>query len=44
MLAMAHEANGEIETALADYRAVVLLHPDDAWAKGQIEALSARKK
>ena len=44
MLAMAHEANGEIEKALADYRQVVLLHPDDAWAKRQIEALSARKK
>jgi tetratricopeptide (TPR) repeat protein len=44
MLAMAHEANGEIEKALADYRQVVVLHPDDAWAKQQIEALSARKK
>ena len=44
MLAMAHEANGERDKALADYRKVVELHPDDAWAKQKIEALSSPKK
>lgn len=40
MLAMAHQANGEIDKAIADYRKVYELHPDDDWAKSQIEALS----
>jgi tetratricopeptide (TPR) repeat protein len=40
MLAMAHEANGQREKALADYRKVYELHPDDSWAKQRIEALS----
>jgi len=43
LLAMVHEANGQREKALADYRKVVELHPDDAWAKQQIEALSKSK-
>jgi hypothetical protein len=43
MLAMAHEANGEIDKAKADYRKVVELHPDDSWAKEQIESLSHPK-
>ena len=40
VLAMAHQANGEIDKAIADYRKVVELHPDDDWAKSQIDALS----
>lgn len=43
MLAMSHQANGEIEKAKADYRKVFELHPDDTWAKQQIDALSSRK-
>ena len=43
VLAMAHQANGESEKALADFRKVVELHPDDAWAKQQIQALSSPK-
>ena len=40
LLAMAHQANGQTGKAIADYKAVLELHPDDAWAKQQIEALS----
>jgi tetratricopeptide (TPR) repeat protein len=43
MLAMAHQANGQIDKAIADYRKVVELHPDDRWAKEQIETLSKPK-
>jgi tetratricopeptide (TPR) repeat protein len=43
MLAMAHEVNGQIEKALADYRKVLELHPDDDWAKQQIISLSKAK-
>jgi predicted TPR repeat methyltransferase len=43
MLAMAHQANGEIEKAIADYRRVLELHPDDTWAKDQIASLSKTK-
>jgi len=43
MLAMAHEANGQIEKAIADYRKVLELHPDDDWAKEQILSLSKAK-
>jgi len=43
MLAMTHQANGEIEKAIADYRKVLELHPDDAWAKDQIASLSKDK-
>ena len=44
MLAASHEANGQLEKALADYRKVVELHPDDDWAKSQIAALSEHKQ
>lgn len=44
MLAQAHLANGQVDKALADYRKVFELHPDDTWAKKQIEVLSAPKK
>jgi tetratricopeptide (TPR) repeat protein len=40
MLAMVHEANGQIDKAIADYRKVVELHPDDNWAKEQIRTLT----
>ena len=43
MLAMTHEANGQIDKAIADYRKVLELHPDDRWAKEQIDALSKSK-
>jgi tetratricopeptide (TPR) repeat protein len=43
MLAMAHEANGDKDKAREDYRKVVELHPDDSWAKEQVQRLSAPK-
>lgn len=43
MLAMTHTANGQIDKAIADYRKVLELHPDDQWAKEQIDALSKNK-
>jgi tetratricopeptide (TPR) repeat protein len=43
MLAMTHEANGQLDKAIADYRKVLELHPDDMWAKQQIETLSKNK-
>jgi tetratricopeptide (TPR) repeat protein len=43
MLAMAYEANGQIEKAIADYRKVLEVHPDDDWAKHQIISLSKPK-
>ena len=43
MLAMTHQANGQIEKAIADYRKVLALHPDDRWAKEQIDSLTAPK-
>lgn len=43
ILAMAHQANGQIEKAIADYRKVLELHPDDDWAKEQIASLTKPK-
>ncbi len=43
VLAMSHQANGEVEKAKADYSKVLELHPDDGWAKQQLEALSSGK-
>jgi tetratricopeptide (TPR) repeat protein len=43
MLAQAHEANGQIDKAIADYRKALELHPDDRWAKQQIDSLSKTK-
>lgn len=40
MFAMAHEANGQLDQAIADYRKALELHPDDSWAKQQIDTLS----
>ena len=43
MLAQVHESNGGIEKAKADYRKVLELHPDDTWAKQQLDSLSTPK-
>jgi tetratricopeptide (TPR) repeat protein len=43
LLAMAHRANGQTDKAIADYRKVLELHPDDDWAKQQVEALTKGK-
>jgi len=43
ILAMAHQANGETEKAKSDYRKVFELHPDDSWARQQLDALSSPK-
>jgi tetratricopeptide (TPR) repeat protein len=43
MLSMAHQANGQIDKAIADYRKVLALHPDDKWAKEQVDSLTAPK-
>jgi tetratricopeptide (TPR) repeat protein len=43
MLAMAHEANGQTDKAIADYRQVLEIHPDDKWAKEKIDSLSKSK-
>jgi tetratricopeptide (TPR) repeat protein len=43
MLAQAHEANGQVDKAIADYRKVLELHPEDRWAKQQIDSLSKPK-
>ncbi|MGB6898208.1 MAG: c-type cytochrome [Candidatus Acidiferrum sp.] len=43
ILAMAHQANGQTDQAIADYRKVLELHPDDTWAKDQIASLSKDK-
>jgi len=43
MLAQSHEANGQVDKAIADYRKVLELHPDDRWAKQQIDSLSKAK-
>ena len=44
VLAMSHQANGEIEKAKADYSKVFELHPDDSWAKQQLDALLSSRK
>lgn len=41
LLAMAHQANGRVNDAIADYRAVLRIQPDDQWAESQIAALTA---
>lgn len=43
MLAMTHQANGQTDRAIADYRKVLELHPEDSWAKDQINTLSSAK-
>jgi hypothetical protein len=39
-LAQAHRAAGDLEKTKVDFRKVLELHPDDSWAKEQLEALS----
>lgn len=41
LLAMAHAANKETEKAKGDYRRILELNPQDAWAKKQLEELSS---
>lgn len=43
VLAMAHQANGQTDKAIADYRKALALHPDDKWAKEQLDSLAAPK-
>lgn len=43
VFAMAHQANGQLDQAIADYRKALELHPDDSWAKQQLDALSKPK-
>jgi predicted TPR repeat methyltransferase len=43
MLAMTHQANGQIDKAIADYRKVLELHPDDMWARQQVDSLAKSK-
>lgn len=40
MLAQTYQANGQMDKALDTYHKVLELHPDDRWAKDQIDALS----
>jgi tetratricopeptide (TPR) repeat protein len=40
MLAMAHQANGKTADAIADYRKSLELHPEDDFARKQIDVLS----
>src|SRR5262249_19017992 len=44
LLAMAHQANGETDKAIADFEKIVDANPNDAWAKGQLEELKKTKK
>jgi len=44
LLAMTHQANGLIDQAIADYRKVLELHPDDTGAKQQVDSLSKTKQ
>ena len=43
LLAMSHQAAGETEKAKADYQKVLELHPDDTWAKKQLDSLTGSK-
>jgi tetratricopeptide (TPR) repeat protein len=44
LLAMTHQANGQIDKAISDYHKVLELHPDDTWAKQQVDSLSKAKQ
>jgi len=44
LIAMAHQANGETDKAIADFQRIVDANPSDAWAKQQLEGLKAAKK
>lgn len=42
MLAQSYQANAQADKALEAYRKVLELHPDDRWAKEQVDALSKK--
>jgi len=42
MLAMAHQANGQLREAITDYKNALVEHPDDTWAKSQVDELSKK--
>ena len=42
MLAMAHQANGQFQSAITDYKNALAKHPDDEWAKSQVDELSKK--
>jgi tetratricopeptide (TPR) repeat protein len=42
MLAMAHQANGQLQEAVADYKKALAQHPDDKWAESQVDELSKK--
>jgi hypothetical protein len=44
LLAMAHMANKETEKAKADYRKILELNPQNAFAKKQLDQLNAQKE
>jgi tetratricopeptide (TPR) repeat protein len=43
LLAMSHWANGELDKARDDFRRIIELHPEDGWAKKQLDSLSGTK-
>lgn len=42
MLAMAHQANGQLKEAITDYKNALVQHPDDTWAKSQVDELNKK--
>jgi|SRR5215471_6310262 len=42
ILAMAHQANGQLKEAITDYKNALVQHPDDTWAKSQVDELSKK--
>jgi hypothetical protein len=43
VIAMSHQANGDVDKAIADYRSILELTPNDARAKQQLEQLQKTK-
>jgi len=44
VLAMSHQANGDVDKAIADYRKLLEATPDNSWAKQQLEDLQKAKQ
>jgi tetratricopeptide (TPR) repeat protein len=44
VLAMSHQANGDLEEAKTDFQKILELQPQNAWAKQQLEELQKRKR
>jgi hypothetical protein len=42
VIAMSHQSNGDTEKAVADFKKILELRPDDSWAKQQLEALQKK--